>query len=125
MGGGGRPRQLVQQHVRVFTKVGQPGISGQLTGAHGDPFEVELWAAFPNQAAGIISENLYRFATGDTPVIVLFNNINYYTAFGHRYLVLRVTTVSFKRHPLLVGFGYAYPGGWILKSRWTMIPVVG
>lgn len=120
----GGPPQLVRQHVRLFTKIGQPGISGQLTGAHGDPFDVELWAAFPNQALAILSENDYRFTVGAAPQTVLYNNINYFTTFVHKYLVLNVSTTSFKRHPLLIGFGYSYPGGWLLKSRWTLIPVV-
>ena len=120
----GPPPQLVKQHLAKFTKTGQPGISAQLLGAHGDSFDVTLTAAFETQDQGVFCENGYRLLVGSGTQNILFNNVNYFTIFEHTYLVESVETVSFKRHPLLIGIDYQYPGGWLLKSRWLMTPVV-
>lgn len=120
----GVPPQLVKQHLAKFTKTGQAGISAQLLGAHGDSFEAQLSAVFENQDQGIICENGYRFLVGAGTQVVVFNNVNYFTTFTHSYLIESVETISFKRHPLLVGPTYQYYGGWQLKSRWLMTPIV-
>jgi len=120
----GPPPQLTQQHIQRFTKLGQAGISALALGVHGDPFQITLDAKFATQADGVIAENGYRTLIGDSPQLVTFNSVNYFTQFGHRYLVESVETVSFKRHPLLIGSSFVYPGGWILKSRWQLIPIV-
>lgn len=124
----GQPPRLVNNHVRIFTKPGENGISAQLLGIHGDPFEVELHSAWPDQASLLLAENGYRFLIGASPVNVLYNNVHYYSAFGHRYLVLNVTTTQQSRHPRLISslpapYGYDYVGGWLMKSRWVLQPV--
>lgn len=120
----GPPPQLVKQHLAKFTKTGQAGISAQLLGIHGDSFDVQLFAAFPTQDAGMVYETGYRTLIGDSPQIILFNDVNYFTAYGHTFLVESVETTSFKRHPLLISPSYAYYGGWLLKSRWLLTPIV-
>ena len=116
----GPPPRLVNQHLQVFTKTGQNGISALALGIHGDPFSVNLEARFATQEIGLIAENGYRFLVGANPQIVVFNGVNYFTAFGHNFLVEAVEITSFKRHPLLAGPGFAYYGGWALKSRWQL-----
>lgn len=118
----GPPPQLVKQHLARFTKTGQAGFSAQLLGIHGDPFDVTLTAVVANQAAGTTLEGGYRALIGASTQVVVFNDVNYSTAFSHTYLVENVETVSFKRHPLIVGTGYNFPGGWVLKSRWLLVP---
>lgn len=120
----GPPPQLVKQHLAKFTKTGQAGLSAQLLGAHGDSFDVQLSAAFETQDLGIVCENGYRSLIGSSSQVIIFNDVNYYTRFTHTYLVESVETVSFKRHPLLLSPSYAYYGGWLLKSRWILTPVV-
>lgn len=118
----GQPPQLVKQHLARFTKTGQAGFSAQLLGVYGDPFDVTLTAVIDNQANGLVLENGYRSLIGVSPQIVVFNDVNYATEFSHTYLVENVETLSFKRHPLLIGPTYSYPGGWVIKSRWLLIP---
>lgn len=119
----GGPPQLVTDHMHIFTKPGQPGVSAQLMGAHGDSFDVELHAVFETHHQGLLAEDGYRFLVNAGPVLVMYNGVDYYSIFSHRYLVLRVNTVSFTRHPRLMGLNYDYHGGWLLKSRWLMLPV--
>jgi hypothetical protein len=118
----GPPPQLVKQHIARFTKTGQAGFSAQLLGIYGDPFDVTLTAVIPNQAAGTILEEFYRTLIGASTQTVVYNDVDYSFRFNHTYLVENVETVSFKRHPLLIGPTYSYPGGWVLKSRWLLIP---
>ena len=119
----GPPPQLVRQHIQRFTKTGQGGISALALGVHGDPFTVNLTAAYPNQGSGMLAEDGYRWLVGANPQVVLFNSINYLTVFQHTYLVDSVSTTSSKRIPLTMGIGYAYPGGWLLKSTWQLVPI--
>lgn len=116
----GPPPRLVNQHIQTFTKTGQNGISALALGIHGDPFSVNLDAKFASQELGLIAEDGYRFLIGAVPQVVIFNSVNYFTVFAHRFLVESVEITGFKRHPLLVGPGFNYPGGWVLKSRWQM-----
>ena len=123
----GQPPRLVNNHIRIFTKPGQNGISAQALGIYGDPFEVELHAVFADQATLTLAENAYRFLITAGPVIVVYNEVNYFTRFGHKYLVMNVTTTEQTRHPRLVCSlpapdGYDYFGGWMLKSRWVLQP---
>ena len=120
----GPPPQLVSQHLEIFRKTGQPGISALALGASGRAFNVDLTAVFPTQDLGQIAENGYRLLVGSDPQIIVFNSINYFVAYGHTYLVTQVETTSFSRHPLLAGIGYSYYGGWRLMSRWSLVPVV-
>lgn len=116
----GPPPRLVNQHLQIFAKSGQNGVSALALGIHGDPFSVNLEAKFPNQEIGLIAKNGYRFLVGAGPQLVVFNSVNYFTAFGHRFLIEAVEITQFKRHPLLIGPGFVYPGGWVLRSRWQM-----
>lgn len=119
----GPPPQLVKQHLQRFTKPGQDGISAQAMGIYGDPFQVTLTGVFPNQSQGLIAEDAYRFLVGAPTQVVIFNGVNYFTTYSHRYLVDNVQTTEFKRHPLLSGINYAYYGGWRLQSQWTLVPI--
>jgi hypothetical protein len=123
----GQPPRLVNQHLRIFTKPGQNDVSGQLMGIHGDPFDVELTSVYQYQEQVVVAENGYRFLVGASPVNVLYNNVNYFTQFSHRYLVLDVTMMEQKRLPRIINSlpgGYDYIGGWQLKTRWQLLPVV-
>jgi hypothetical protein len=119
----GPPPQLVKQHIQRFTKLGQAGISALALGIHGDPFQVTLDAKFSSQANAMVAEAGYRTLIAAAPQVVTFNGVNYSTAHSHTYLVESVETVSFKRHPRLIGPGINYLHGWILKSRWQLIPI--
>lgn len=119
----GPPPQLVREHVRTFNKPGQPGTSAQLLGIYGDPFEVELVAAFESQYQAALSENNYRTLIGSSPAIVLFNNVNYFSEFSHKYLVLATMVTDVRALPRMIGQGYDYAPGWQMTSRWTMLPV--
>ena len=120
----GDPPGLVRNHLRITTKPGQNGIAAQALGAYGNPFEVELSAAFADQATGAIAENGYRSLVANSPQIVVFNGLNYFTAYQHRYLVLDVNLIEFRRMPLLMGLGFIYYGGWQIRSRWLLQPIV-
>jgi hypothetical protein len=101
-------------------------MSGQLMGVHGDPFDVELHAAYPDQLSLTLAENGYRFLVGSSPISVLYNNLNYWTYYQHKYLVVAVSISEIKRLPRQINSlpgGYDYLHGWRMKSRWTMIPV--
>ena len=119
----GPPPPLVKQHVTTFNKIGQAGISAQLTGIHGDYFEVSLSAAFANQAAAIVADESYRDLIGAAPQELIFNGIDYLFAFQHTYLVTAIDTTRMKSHPLLIGPGYSYPGGYLVQTRWQMVPI--
>lgn len=120
----GQPPQLVRNHLAKFIKTGQSGLAAQLLGIHGNSFDVTLTAAFETQDQGLVCENGYRFLIGAGTQNILYNGVNYFTTFAHSYLIESVDTVSFSRHPLLIGPGYVYYGGWLLKSRWVMTPIV-
>jgi len=118
----GSPPPLVKQHVATFNKIGQAGISAQLTGIHGDPFEATLSAVFANQLNAITVEEAYRDLIGVVSQ-VKWNNVDYLFQYSHAYLVTNVDTISVKAHPSLIGLGYSYPGGYLVKTRWTMVPI--
>lgn len=119
----GQPPQLVTNHVRIQTKLGQNGISAQATGIHGDPFDFEAETALADQSQVAALENAYRSLVGSSPVVVIHNGNNYFTTYGHKYLVLDVKITQTKRHPRLIGPGYDYIGGWLLRSRWQLLPI--
>lgn len=119
----GPPPPLVKRHVVAFNKIGQAGVSAQLTGTHGDPFEVVLTAHYVNQLAAIVADETYRDTIG-FPQELVYNNTNYLFAFGHSYLVTAVETLSMKAHPLLLGPTYSYAGGWKVLSRWSLLPIL-
>jgi len=119
----GPPPPLVKQHVATFNKIGQPGISAQRTGIHGDPFEATLTSVFATQLNQITVEEAYRDTIGANPVQVKWNNINFMMQYLHLYLVVSVDTISVKAHPLLIGPGYSFPGGYLVQTRWTMVPI--
>lgn len=119
----GPPPPLVKPHVAIFNKIGQAGISAQNTGAHGDVFEAVLWSVFDTQLNAAYVEDAYRFLIGTNPVFIKYNDIDYAFTFQHRYLILACDTISIKRHPLLWGPGYNFPGGWLVKTRWQMVPI--
>lgn len=119
----GPPPPLVKQHVATFNKIGLPGISAQRTGIHGDPFEVMLTSVFATQANQITVEEAYRDLIGADPVQVKWNNLNFLMQYYHLYLVTGVETMRIKAHPLLVGPGYSYAGGYLVQTRWSMVPV--
>lgn len=119
----GSPPRLVSEHVALFTKPGQPGVSAQLMGEYGEPFDAELHAAFATQALAAVAEQNYRFLVGSSPVVVVHNAKNYWTIHGHLYLILRAEVTDVRCHPRLMGPGYDYIGGWLVRSRWTMQPV--
>lgn len=118
---GPRP-QFVKQHVQEFTKGGQDGISAQLLGTRGDPFQVQLSAVMPSVAQVAVIEANYRLLIG-TVTNVIYEGMNYTIGYRTQYLVHDAMNVSVKRHPLLFGPGYNYPGGWKVVSRWILIPV--
>lgn len=118
----GPPPPLVKQHVIAFNKIGQPGISAQNTGIHGDQFDVTLTSVFANQANAIVVEEAYRDLIG-TVSQVKWNNINYLFQYAHTYLPMAVDTLSVKAHPLLVGPGYSFVGGYLVLTRWSLIPI--
>lgn len=122
----GQPPRLVNNHTRIFTKPGQNGVSAQLLGIHGDPFDVELHAVFENQYQLTLAENGYRYLVGAGPIIVVYNEVNYASYFSHRYLILDVTITEQKRMPRMINSlpgGYDMIGGWRMKSRWQMLPI--
>lgn len=119
----GPPPPRVKQHVATFNKIGLAGISAQNTGIHGEIFETMLSAVFANEAAVRAAEESYRDLIGVDPLILVYDNIDYSFNYFHRYLVLSCDTVSMKRHPLLFGPGYSFPGGWLIKTQWRMVPV--
>jgi hypothetical protein len=119
----GPPPPLVKQHVATFNKIGQPGISAQRTGIHGDPFEAVLTSVFATQFNQIVVEEAYRDLIGTDPVQIKWNNINYLMQYFHLYLVTGVETLRIKAHPLLIGPGYSYAGGYLVQTRWSMIPI--
>ena len=115
--------QLIKQHVRTFSKVGQSGIAAQLLGTFGDPFDVELEAHFDNQTNTSTAENAYRALIGASPQTVVYNGVNYSSAYSHTYLVLDVGIVEIKRCPRLMGISYDYAGGYRVRSRWRLQPI--
>lgn len=119
----GQPPPLVKQHVATFNKIGQAGISAQLTGIHGDPFETEVWSTFANQLLATVADESYRDLIGVDPVDVVFAGTSYAFAFNHTYLITKVDTIEMKAHPWLLGLDYSYQGGWLVKTRWTLIPI--
>jgi len=119
----GQPPPLVKQHVATFNKIGQAGIAAQNTGITGDIFEVTLSAVFADRATAMAAEETYRDLIGADPVLLKYEDIDYLFTYWHRFLVMGCDTVSMKRHPLLFGPGYHFPGGWLVKTRWRMVPI--
>ena len=119
----GSPPPLVKEHVATFNKIGQAGISAQRTGIHGDPFEVTLSAVFANKNDALVEESTYRNLIGANPSQIVYDNTNFWFQYAHLYLVTAVDTVSMKAHPRLVGPGYDLLGGWLVKTRWQMVPI--
>jgi hypothetical protein len=114
--------QLVKQHLARFVKPGQAGFSAQALGIYGDPFTVDLESVWATQLAGQVGESGYRNLIGAATQQVVHNGVNYQFRYQHTYLVENVEITSFKTHPLLMGVGYNFPSGWLLKSRWTLVP---
>jgi hypothetical protein len=119
---GPRPA-FVTEHPVEFRKPGQDGISAQLQGVNGDPFQVQLTAVFPNEAQCRTAEHGYRDLIGAAPQVLVYENVNYSVVYNHRYFVHGVQIVSAKRMPRLIGPTWDYLGGWQLISAWTLIPV--
>lgn len=119
----GVPPPLVKQHVVPFNKIGLPGVGAIKTGNHGDPFDVTLSAVFANKANAILVEESYRDLIGASPATVVYDNLDYFLTYFHSFLVVNVETISIKAHPLLLGPGYSYPGGTMVRSHWQMIPI--
>ena len=117
----GPPPSLVREHVTEFSKIGTNGISAQLLGIHGDPFEVQLTAWFANEVLCRASQYGYRGIIGTTSNLI-YENTLYTTFYSHKYLVHAVDMVQAKRRPRLLGPSIDYIGGWELISRWTLIP---
>lgn len=119
----GSPPPLVKEHVATFNKIGQAGISAQRTGIHGDPFEATLSAVFATKNDMLVETESYRDLIGATPSQVVYDDTNLFFLYSHLYLVTAVDTVSTKTHPRLVGPGYDLLGGWLVKTRWQMVPI--
>ncbi len=116
---GPRP-QYTKQHLQVFTKTGQAGVSALALGVHGEPFEVTLFGVFANESAARLAEVNYRTLIGASPQTLIYEGTNYAIVYGTLYLVEDVMVESAKRHPRLIGTTYDYVGGWLVKSRWRL-----
>lgn len=114
--------QFVKQHVVEFRRIGQNGLSAQLQGITGDPFDVTLTAVYASEAATRIAEVNYRNLIG-LPQVLVHEGVNYYSAYRHQYLVHDVQVTEAKSHPRLIGPTYDFVGGWRLVSQWNLIPV--
>ena len=119
---GVRP-QFVKEHILTFRKPGQPGISAQTQGKHGDPFQAQLTAVFTTEALARTAETGYVGLIGAPGQVLVYEGTNYQTEYLHLYLVTNVETVSAKSHPRLIGPTYDYIGGWSLVSSWELIPL--
>lgn len=118
---GPRP-QLVKQHVRKFVKPGTSGLSAQLVGIHGDEFNVQLSSVYSNATQVLVAESALRSMIGGVYTL-WYEGVNYTTTFQTQYLMDSLTVQSAKRHPLLVGPGYSYIGGWKIVSQVTLTPI--
>lgn len=120
---GPRP-QYTKQHLQTFTKTGQSGVSALGLGVHGDAFDITLSAVFPNETQARLSEVSYRGLIGLSPQTLIYEGVNYTTTYSTLYLVEDVMVESAKRHPRLIGITYDLIGGWLVKSRWRLRPIV-
>lgn len=118
---GPRP-QLVKQHVRTFTKPGSNAITAQLLGVHGEEFAVRLTSVYATEPEVLIAENHYRLLVGQV-LSLWYEGASYDLLHSTRYLVNSVMGMEAKRHPLLIGLGYHFPGGWRVVTDFRLTPV--
>lgn len=113
---------LTQEQVTTHTRPGANGVGQTLAGVWERSFEAVLTADYNSYLSAMVGFNLMRFIVGTGPVQVKYNNINYLGTFGHLYFVDRVTMVSCKVHPRLIGPTYSFIGGARLRVRFRMTP---
>lgn len=114
--------ELVKQHTHVFTRPGSDGATVQATGVHGNDFEVTLTAVFDTQANANTIAFAYRSLINAVPQSLVYNDGNFDAVFN-RYKVLDVTVESIRRAVRLIGPTYDYPGGFIVMSKWRLLPI--
>lgn len=122
------PPVLTKQNIVNFTKPGVNGAGQQLTGIWGKQFEVQLTAHFPSYLDAIAAMAVYRALIGIGPQEVVYNTINFYSAFGHKYSVDDWEPIGNPKYGNFIGPDYRsgqtyiYEGGTEIISRFLLTP---
>lgn len=119
----GTPPPLPQYQISQHTRPGINGIGEQRVGRWHAPISATLvshWSSYVNAMAVIDN---YVALTGSGLVVVSYNSINWFGAYGIKFLVDGVEFVDCQARVRLIGPGYDYLGGAELITQWTLTPV--
>lgn len=116
------PPKTVHYQGESFSRIGVDGVGRVITGLRGPQFEavVEEHAESYVVAMGVIPS--YHALPNTGPKVVIYNGINYLSAFSHLYLIDAVEVVECNRVPRLTGPDYDFIGGASITTRWMMTP---
>lgn len=114
-----------RRHIEIFTKAGADGAAAIDMGAFGEPFEIESEAVVSALADAHDLAKAYNDAIGLTPLVLVYDAINFFTAYGTKYIVQQCTPGS----PQAASIYYSrdntvFAPGFIVRARWVLQPIV-
>lgn len=114
-----------RRHVEIFTKAGADGVAAIDLGAFGEPFEIESEAVVSTLAAAHNLAKAYNDAIGLTPLVLIYDDINFFSIYGTKYIVQQCTPGS----PQAASLYYSrdntvFAPGFVVVARWVLQPIV-
>ena len=113
---------IAQEHVIARNRAGADGVSLQLLGEWGEPFEVTCTSHHTSMLAAIDAYRLMVNVVGTGWLYVKYGSINYTNLYQTGYHATKCDQVSLNTAVLIAGPGYNYTNGGILVTRWMLQP---
>lgn len=121
-GNPGAVPELLGQELDIIQRPGVNGTAISLEGVKGRPFQMTSGVDTPTRSAAENLRLLYLTIQGNQKVDLVFNDVDYASFHGVRYVVESVEAPIIKRLSAAVG-GLSVSSNFWLQVTWNLIPV--
>lgn len=119
---GGSP-EIIGDDVEVFQRPGTDGSAIRRNGVKGMPFTVRSCAAATDASAAATGINAYKAMQGGSPQTLVWDDVNFASAFDTKYVVLKVREIDWHAVYNLIVDGVIVSQALLIWAVWDLVPV--
>lgn len=121
----GAAPELLSEQKTILRRPGTDGTSVRHEGQAGEPFSMRSMRDFESVDEALSAMDTYKdFERASQPYTLVWNDVNYASEYGVKYVILRVGDYNLVRIRNVTGVARVTANpGWKLEATWVLLPV--